>query len=106
MSICKCFQNFEMKSLSLSEMISSGNPFSQYHLSKKMSASCSAERLIHDGIICMSEFSRSVKVMIESKPLSMGKGPIKSIATESPRCSGMGRGWRGPNGLFVRDLFR
>ena len=37
-------------------------------------------------------------------PLSTGRGPMKSIATESQWSSGMGRGWSGPIGLVVVDL--
>ena len=77
-----------------------------YHLSKNKSASFSAVKLICVGTIWISEFNRSVHVTIESKSPSLGKGPMKSIATESPRCSGMGSGWRGPNGFFVVDLLR
>ena len=29
---------------------------------------------------------------------------MKSIATKSPHCSGIGNGCSGPKGLFVRDL--
>ena len=54
----------------------------------------------------MSKPSLSVIVSMQSKPLSLGKGPMKSIAIESQRLSGIGRGWRGPNGLVVQDLFR
>jgi hypothetical protein len=82
----------EVNSLSLSEMISSGRPFLQYHSSKKMVASSSAVRLDRVGIIRMSEFKRSVIVRIQSKPESIGRGPMKSMATLSPRDSGMGSG--------------
>ena len=95
-----------MNSLSRSDTMSSGRPFTQYHFSKKISASLSADNVEVEGIICMSEPKRSVKVIIESKPLSKGRGPMKSIATESQRESGIGNGWRGPIGLEVVDLFR
>lgn len=54
----------------------------------------------------MSAPSRSVIVMIPSKPRSVGNGPMKSIATESPRWSGTGSGCRGPVGFVVRLLLR
>ena len=34
---------------------------------------------------------------------SFGKGPMKSMATESPRCFSMGRGCKGPIGFAVDD---
>ena len=52
----------------------------------------------------MSEFKRSVNVTIESKPLSIGNGPMKSIATASPRCSGIGNGCSGPKGFVVLTI--
>src|SRR6266404_6481633 len=39
-------------------------------------------------------------------PWSSGKGQVKSIATESQRPSGTGRGRKGPPGLIVLDLLR
>ena len=95
-----------MKSLSRSETISKGKPFSQYHLWKNISASCSAVSVETVGMIWMSDPSRSVKVIIVSNPESLGSGPMKSIATESQRASGIGSGWRGPVGRVVLDLFR
>ena len=64
-SLCRWDQNFDKKSLSLCKMISNGKPFSQYHLSKKISANFSAERLIVKGIIWISEFRQSVNVTME-----------------------------------------
>ena len=52
---CKADQNVEMKSLSQLEMSSSGRPFSQYQLSKNITASSSAVIVVHVGIIQMSE---------------------------------------------------
>jgi len=57
-------------------------------------------------MIWTSELSLSVIVRIQSNPLSTGNGPIKHIATLSPRASGIGRGCKGPAGLLVADLFR
>jgi hypothetical protein len=42
---------------------------------------------------------------MQSKPLSIGNGPIKSMVMLLLRLSGTGRGWRGPAGFVVRDLF-
>jgi hypothetical protein len=100
-------QKWEMKSLPRSETISSGSPFSQYHSLKKISASPCAVRE-HWQVVGMIRTGPSLSVMVrmEWKPLSFGKGPMKSMATESQRWSGTGSGWRGPTGLVVRDLFR
>ena len=86
------FQNWDMKSLSRSDTMFKGSPLIQYHFSKKSSASFSAVRVETVGIIWISEPRRSVNVIMVSKPLSRGRGPMKSIATESQRASGMGRG--------------
>lgn len=40
-----------------------------------------------------------------SKPLSKGKGPMKSMATELQRASRMGSGCSRPHGFEVEDLF-
>ena len=85
--------------------MSKGRPFTQYHLSKNTLANFYAVRVEREGIICMSEPRRSVNVMMVSNPLSNGRGPMKSIATESQRSSGTRRGWSGPIGLVVCDLF-
>ena len=103
-SLWRWVQNFDKNSLSLSEMISKGKPFSQYHLSKNRSANFSAERLIVEGVFWILEFRRSVNVIMESYPLSEGSGPMKLIVTESPCCSGISKGWSGPKGLLVCDL--
>ena len=102
----RCLQNFDTNNLSRSEIISMGRPFSQYQLSKKSTASSSAVRVVVVGMIRMSELRRSVIVRIQSKLLSRGKGPIKSIETESQRSSGIGKGCRGPCGLEVGLLLR
>ena len=83
-----------------------GSPFSQYQLSKKRTASSSAVRVVLVGIIRTSEFKRSVIVRIQSKPLSGGSGPMKSMETDSQRSSGIGKGCKGPEGLDVELLFR
>ncbi len=41
-SLCRAHQNFKMKSLSLSDTMSVGNPFSQYQLLKNIVANFSA----------------------------------------------------------------
>src|ERR1700761_327810 len=61
-SLCKAFQKRDRKSLSRSETISSGNPFSQYHSLKNICASSSAVRVVLVGIMRMSEPDLSVKV--------------------------------------------
>lgn len=49
--------------------------------------------------------SLSVMVTIMSKPSLEGRGPMKSMATESNLLSGTGRGCSGPGTLAVVDLF-
>src|SRR6266702_838079 len=105
-SWCSFFQKRARNSLSRSDTISKGSPFSQYQLSKNISASFSAVRVEIVGIRRISEPRRSVRVRIMSKPLSLGSGPMKSIATESHRLLGTGSGCNGPMGLVVRDLLR
>jgi len=102
----RCFQKRDIKSLSRSDMSSSGNPFSQYQWSKNITASFSAVSFDEVGIIRISEFNLSVIVRMQSKPSSSGRGPMKSNVTESHRSSGTGKGWRGPGGLEVEDLLR
>jgi hypothetical protein len=60
--------------------------------------------MVH-GTSLISAPSLSVRVSKQSKPPSRGKGPMKSMATESPRLSGTGSGCKGPIGLVVEDLF-
>ena len=95
-----------MKSLSRSEIILSGMPFSQYHLVKKRCTSSSTFWDMVHRINLTSAPSLSVNVSKQSKPSSGGEGPMKSMATESPQLSGTGRGCKGPIGLVVKDLFR
>src|ERR1700678_2843823 len=90
--IIRCVQNLEIKSLSWSETISKGKPFSQYHSLKKTEPNSSAGSVVLVGIIRMSELRRSVIDRIQSKPMSRGRGPMKSIEIESHLSSGMGRG--------------
>lgn len=90
--IMRCFQNFEMKSLSRSEIMSRGKPFSQYQFSKNNMAHASAVNVVWVGMIRTSELRRSVIVRMQSYPLSTGKGPTKSIEIESHRSSGTGKG--------------
>ena len=72
-----------MKSLSRSDIISRGRPFSQNHLRKNSLARPCTVSVHEVGMIQMSELRRSVIVSIQSCPLLVGRGPIKSIATES-----------------------
>ena len=48
--VCNCFQEWDMKTLSRSEMISRGRPFSQYQWMKKSSATHLAESDVWQGI--------------------------------------------------------
>ena len=64
----RCFQNEDINSLSRSEIISIGRPFSQYQLSKKSDANCLAVSVVVVGIILMSEPRRSVIVKMQSWP--------------------------------------
>ena len=91
-SLCSARQKRDIKSLSRSEMKLRGRPLVQYQFVKKRSARPSAVRSVVHGMILTSDPERSVNVVIQSKPLSSGKGPMKSIATESQRSSGTGKG--------------
>lgn len=104
-SFINALQKCETKSLSWSVMSLSGNPFSQNHLSKNIVANSSAVMLVLHGASWISAFSLSVMVTMVLKSLSLGSGPMKSIATESNRLSGTGRGCRGPPGFEVVFLF-
>src|SRR5271168_2009358 len=95
-----------MNSLSRSDISSRGMPFSQYHLVKKRWVRSSTVWVIVHGTSRTSEPSLSVSVSKQSKPSSGGNGPIKSIATESQRPSGTGKGCKGPISLVVEDLLR
>src|ERR1700678_26781 len=75
----RCFQKEDMKSLSRSETMSVGKPFSQYHLSKNRTASSLAVREVEVRMMRISEDKRSVMVKMQSKPWSRGSGPMKSI---------------------------
>jgi hypothetical protein len=88
-----------VNSLSLSEMIFNGKPFSQYQLSKKMTAKSLAVILQRVGMIWMSELRRLVIDRMQLNLWSIGSGPMKSIATLSPCASRIGRGCGGPDGL-------
>jgi len=103
-SLCKAFQKHNMNSLSQSETMLLGRPFSQYHLLKNMPARCSAVILVQVSTNWISLPSWSVKVTIQFMPSSSSSGPMKSIATESPCLSGTGRGCNSPYGLIVADL--
>ena len=58
-----------------------------------------------EGIMQTSEPRRSVREVIWLKPESGISGPMKSIVTESPQASGIGKGCNGPQGFDVADLF-
>ena len=90
--IVRCFQNTDMKSLSLSETMSEGRPFSQYHLSKNKTASSLAVRVEEVGMMQMSEARQSVIVRIEPWPWSNGRGLMKSIEIDWQHSSGIGSG--------------
>ena len=62
-SLCKAFQNWDTKSLSRLETMSSGRPFSQYHSLKKICASSSAVSVVFVGTMRMSEPDLSVHIM-------------------------------------------
>src|ERR1700678_1889632 len=102
----RCFQNADMNSLSWSDMISLGRPFSQYQWSKKRILSSLALSEVEVGMIRISDPRRSVIVSMQLWPLSVGRGPMKFMDTESHRSSGTGRGCRGPVGFFVELLLR
>jgi hypothetical protein len=92
----RVFQNCDVNNLLRSEMMLSGILFPQYHLLKKTLANRSAVIWVVVGIICMSAPRRSVMVSIQSKPSSIGGGPMKSMATLDPYASGTGNGCNGP----------
>ena len=100
------FPETQTKSLSRSEIMSVGKPFSQYQCTKNSVAKSSAEMSVRQGTSRMSEPRRHVMVAIQSKPSSSGSRPTKSMATLSPQPSGTGNGWRGPTGLTLSVLFR
>src|ERR1700678_2386922 len=78
----RCFQKEDMKSLSRSEMMSVGSPFSQYQLSKNRTASSLAVREVEVGMMRISDDRRSVMVRMQLYPWSRGRGPMKSIDTD------------------------
>ena len=90
--IMSLFQKCEKNNLSLSEIISWGNPFSQYQLSKNTCAKSSAEMSVHVGIILTSDPNLSVIVAMQLNPSPLGNGLMKSTAMLSPHSSGTGRG--------------
>ena len=97
-------QNLEVKSGSWSRTMSRGRLFSQYHALKKIVASSSAEMVVFEGISHMLLPRQSVNVMMQLSSPSLGRGPMKSIPTESPQFSGIGRGCSGPARGLVGDL--
>jgi hypothetical protein len=54
----------------------------------------------------MSDPSLSIIVKMQLKPSSSSSGPIKSIATDDPRSSGIGNGCNGPFSFDIDDLLR
>jgi len=105
MSFINACQNFEMNNVSWSLIISSGQPFSQYHLLKKMYMNSLVLMSDLHANSCMSAPSLSVMLTIALNPSSLGRGPTKSMATESNLLSGIGRGCKGPARLEVLALF-
>src|SRR5882762_4953074 len=81
-----------------------GIPFSQYQLSKNKTARSLAVMLILVGTIQMLAPSQSVMERMQSKLLSIGKGPIKSKVMLLPQWSGTGNGCKGLAGFVVGDL--
>ena len=61
---------------------------------------------VHVRMRRISEPERSVNVRIMSKPSSTGSGLMKSMATESQRQLGTGKGCKGLTGLVVQPLLR
>ena len=43
-------------------------------------------------------------VMMQLCPLSLGRGPMKSMVILSPQALGTGKGYRGPAGACEEDL--
>jgi hypothetical protein len=86
------FPKVDIKSLSRSDTMLRGRPFSQYQRSKNKMANSLAVSLVDVGIIRISDPSRSVIVRIQSYPLSSGRGPMKSIDMDWQRSSGTGKG--------------
>ena len=84
-SLVKAVQKQEMKSLSRSQMMLLGSPFSQYQLLKNSTARSSAVMFKFVGTIRTLAPMRSVIDRMQLKPESMGKGPMKSIAMDVPR---------------------
>ena len=104
-SLCNSFQKWDRKSLSRSDTISRGRPFSQYQCLKNRCAISSAVNVVVVGMMRILDPRWSVNVMMLLWPPSGGNGPMKSIATESQWLSGMGSGCSGPIGFDVFDLF-
>lgn len=100
-NLCNACQKWEMNSWSRSEMMSKGKLSLQYQWTKKICSRSSAVRDVMQGTIQMSEPRWLVRVMMQSKPLSSGNGPMKLIATELPQSSGTGSGWSGQLVLWL-----
>lgn len=62
--------------------------------------------LVVVGTILISALRWSVMATMQLNPPSSGSGPTKSMATQSSRFSGTGKGCREPIGEEVADLFR
>src|SRR6267378_2930799 len=88
----RCFQKCNMKSLSQSDISSSGSPFLQYQQSKNITAGFSAVSFIEVGIIQISKFNQLMIFRVQSKLSSSGRGPMKYKAAESHWLSGTGNG--------------
>lgn len=95
-SFIRAIQKHEMKILSQLVINSSGHPFSQKHLSKKMVVNSSAVMFVLQGASWMSAPRWSVIVMMASNPSSLGRGPTKLIVTELNLWSGTAKGCNRP----------
>ena len=92
------------ESLSLSNTQLSSRPFLQNQLSKTRITMSSTAASHHVGIIQISDPKQLVIDSMQLYPQSMGRGLIKSSATQSPCSSGIGKGCRGPGALVVHNF--
>ena len=103
--VFNAFQNWDIKSLSLSDTIVKGRLFSQYQSLKKRMAKSSAAISIHVGRNQMSAPKRSVMDKMQLKPESSFQGLMKFIMMDWPWVSGIGNGCKGLGVFVVLDLF-
>ena len=102
---CKAFQKWDINNLSLSEIMSKGNPFSQYQWSKNKIARSSVVMSTWMGTIRILAPMQSVIDKIQLNPESSFSGLMKSIVMDFPWPYGTGRGCKGPGVLDVEILF-